>query len=60
MGQQNSTKNSGKTLEEEFQYISQQTGLQEDELKSIYETFSKKGNLNKEEFKSTYRKFYPK
>ena len=60
MGQQNSTKNSGKTLEGEFQYISQQTGLQEDELKSIYETFSKKGKLNKEEFKSTFRKFYPK
>ena len=56
MGQQNSTKKP----QEEFQYISEKTGLDENELNNIYESFSKKGNLNKEEFKSTYRKFYPK
>ena len=59
MGQQNST-HSTKKPQEEFQYISEKTGLDENELNNIYETFSKKGNLNKEEFKSTYRKFYPK
>ena len=35
MGQQNSTKNP----QEEFQYISEKTGLDEEELNNIYEKF---------------------
>ena len=59
MGQK-ATKQNKKNIEEEFQYISEQTGLDVDELKTIYETYSKKNKMNKKEFIQTYRIFYPK
>ena len=46
MGQK-ATKQNKKNIEEEFQYISEQTGLDVDELKTIYETYSKKNKMNK-------------
>ena len=59
MGQK-ATKQNKKNIEEEFQYISEQTGLDVEELQTIYETYSKKKKMNKKEFIQTYRIFYPK
>ena len=61
MGQKSSKQNKTSfNLEEEIDYISEQSGLDKEELRTIYETFVKKGELNKKEFVLTYRKFYPK
>ena len=61
MGQKSSKQNKTSfNLEEEIDYISEQSGLDKEELRTIYETFAKKGELNKKEFVLTYRKFYPK
>ena len=61
MGQKSSKQNKTSfNLEEEIDYISKQSGLDKEELRTIYETFAKKGELNKKEFVLTYRKFYPK
>ena len=61
MGQKSSKRNKTSfNLEEEIDYISEHSGLDKEELRTIYETFAKKGELNKKEFALTYRKFYPK
>ena len=50
-----------KTLvDDDFAFISEQTGLGQDEIKDFYSGFSKKKYISKKEFVAGLSKLYPK